>query len=844
MKPFTQIAIPHRDIVEGRLTMDVFAADLWQVVNERAPEDYQDPDLFFRKTFLTTGLKNILDIAKSRLEGKIGDSVIQLQTPFGGGKTHTLIALYHKAKEWNVKVVVLDGTAFNPKEKKFWEEIEKQLTGKIEVTKVDITPGKEALIKLLSENAPALILMDEVLEYITKAAGIKVGDSNLAAQTLAFIQELTGAVATVGNSLLVLTLPSSTLEHDENTERMFQRLQKITGRMEKIYTPVQDEEIENVIRARLFSYIDEKEMKKIVDDFVEYARNEGLLLGDEISEYRSRFLKSYPFKPEVIDALYKRWGSFPTFQRTRGVLRLLSIVVNDLLDKNLPFICLGDFNLGNEELRRELIKHIGQEWDSIIAQDITSSTSGAKKVDQMLGSSYLSYRLGTAVSTTIFMLSFSGRGERGASIREIKLSTIKPSFSSTVIDTVLSNLKEKLFYLSDEGFFFTNQPNLNRIIVSREENITDNEIYEEARKILERHISRDKKFRIYIHPKFSRDVPDNEELKLVILDSDKPEKDFLEKHGETPRVFRNTMIFLCVDEGQRDLFYSYIRKLITLRRIEQDKKLKLSDGQRRELKNKLKSHQDREYEELRKFYRKLFIPVREGYKEIDIGLPTFGESEIDKEIYTFLKNEGEILERISPKVIKDKYMVNKDFIEIKTLYESFLKTPGELRIFSKEGFINGLKEGVRSGLFGFGYLEGNEPICKSIKETPNIAFSDGEIIIRPELCKEEDSEKEEIYTEKGEERKEEQLIISEEREEKTKHSQVEKIRYLKLKLDVPVGQMSTIVKIMNYLNEKFAQCNIKITIQATDGEISKSDYEDKILEAFNQAGIKIEEENL
>lgn len=842
MKAFTQIAIQHEDIVKGRLTMDVFAADLWQVANGKAPDDYQDPDLFFKKTYLTKGLNNILNIAKNRLEGKTEDSTIQLHTLFGGGKTHTLIVLYHKAKEWNARVVVLDGTALNPRDKKLWEELERQLTGKIVITKGDTAPGKEVLIKLLSENSPVLILMDEVLEYITKAAGVKVGDSNLAAQTFAFIQELTGAVSIAGNALLVLTLPSSVLEHyDENAEKMFQQLQKITGRMEKIYTPVQDDEIENVIRARLFSEIDEKEAKKIVDEFVEYAKKEGLLSGDEVSEYRKRFLRSYPFKPEVIDTLYKKWGSFPTFQRTRGVLRILSLVVHDLLDKNIPFIRLGDFNLGNEELRRELIKHIGQEWDSIIAQDITSKGSGAKKVDEMLGSSYLPYKLGTVVSTTIFMTSFSGRGEKGSGIKEIKLSTVDTSFSSTVIDTVVSNLKEKLFYLSDEGLFFTNQPNLNRIIVSREENISENEIYEEEKGIIEKHISREKVFGIYIHPKFSKDIADNEELKLIILDSEKPDADFLEKHGETPRVFRNTMIFLCVDEGQRELFYSYIKKLITLRHIEQDKKLKLSDSQIKELKNKFKNHQDREYEELRKFYRKLFVPSREGFKEIDMGMPTFGETEIDKEIYSHLRNQGEILEKIAPKVIKDKYLSGKDFIETKTLYESLLKTPGELRIFSREGFIDGLKEGVNNGSFGFGYLEDNKPVCKSIKETPNITLSDGEIIIRSELCKEEDSEKEGIRIE-SEERKKEVPSHATKEEEKKTVPQIEKRPNINLRLDVPVGQMSTIVKIVNFLKAKFGQVDVKISIRATGGEISKSEYEDRILEALNQAGIKIEEE--
>jgi len=319
MKAFTQITKPHEDILEGKLNMDIFAADLWQVAAGKAHIDYLDSSLFFRKTYPTKGLNNILDIAKNRFEKKGGDAVIQLQTPFGGGKTHALIALYHRAKEWGKKVVVFDGTSISPRGLKPWEEIERRLTGKVELTRGDVPPGKEKLASIISKNSPVLILMDEMLQYLIKAAAVKIGDSNLATQTLAFIQELTGTVSAVGNALLVITLPSSRLEqYNESGEKLFQQLQKISGRMEKIYTPVEENEIEHVIRKRLFSSINENEAKKVIDEFVYHARGEGLISGEEVASYRERFLKSYPFKPEVIDILYKRWGSYPTFQRTRG----------------------------------------------------------------------------------------------------------------------------------------------------------------------------------------------------------------------------------------------------------------------------------------------------------------------------------------------------------------------------------------------------------------------------------------------------------------------------------------------------------------------------------------------
>ncbi|MCC6048503.1 MAG: DUF499 domain-containing protein, partial [Thermodesulfobacterium sp.] len=450
MRPFTTVAVPHEDIFKDKLTMDVFAADLWQVYKGTAPAEYQDPGEFFRKTFLTKGMSSLIDVVRKRLEGGDGDSVIQLQTPFGGGKTHSLIALYHKAKtEFNAKVVVLSGTEFDPRETFLWEEIERQLTGKVDILKGNISPGKEKLRKVLENHQPLLILMDEVLEYTIKADGVKVGNTTLGAQTLCFMQELTETLSTLSNAVLVFTLPSSLLEHfDEKGEKRFQQLQKVVGRKEKVLTPIKDEEVAHVIRKRLFKYVDESLAEEIIQGFTDYAEREGFLKMDKVL-YKQRFKASYPFQPEVIDVLYKRWGSFPTFQRTRGVLRLLALVVKSLKDANLPFISLGDIDLSNEEIRRELIKHIGSEYDSVIAADITSSNSGAKKVDASLGLSYLSFRLGTKIATTIFMYSFSGGPEKGATLSEIKLSVARPEFQSSIIVEALEKLRNALFYLSD-----------------------------------------------------------------------------------------------------------------------------------------------------------------------------------------------------------------------------------------------------------------------------------------------------------------------------------------------------------------------------------------------------------
>src|SRR5258707_645285 len=114
MTAFHTIAIPHDDILAGRLTMDIFAADLWEVFQRRGPEEYRLPAQFFQKTYQPEGLANLMSIVHRRLKGQGGEPVLQIQPPFGGGKTHALIAIYHQAGTWEAKRVVIVGTAMSP----------------------------------------------------------------------------------------------------------------------------------------------------------------------------------------------------------------------------------------------------------------------------------------------------------------------------------------------------------------------------------------------------------------------------------------------------------------------------------------------------------------------------------------------------------------------------------------------------------------------------------------------------------------------------------------------------------------------------------------------------------
>ncbi len=845
MKPFHTIAVPHRDILEGKLTMDIFAADLWETHLKRAPSEYKDAELFFKKTYLTQGLKNLLEVVEKRLKGEGGDPVIQIQTPFGGGKTHALIAMYHRARQWKANPVVIVGTALNPNKETLWGVLEKQLSGSNHTLTGNVAPGREAVRKLLVRHEPVLILMDEVLEYATKAAGVPVKETSLAAQTIAFMQELTEVAGTLEKVCVVVTLPSSLLEHyDEKAEKLYQQLQKGAGRVEKIYTPVQEDEITKIIRRRLFSSVDEDQARKVVSEFLEYAEKEGILpAGKEFSEYRDRFLDSYPFAPEVVEVLYHRWGSFPTFQRTRGVLRLLSLVIHSLKQSSRPYISISDFDLANTEVRRELVKHIGPEFDSVIAADITSTGSGAKKIDDSVGKSFRGLLLGTRSATCIFLYSFSGGQEKGAHIGEIKRSATTTENPSSVVVEAVEQLKGKLFYLQsqNEKYFFLNQPNMNRIILTKMENIKDRDVLESEKEILRQQIAGGK-LKVFLWPDKPKDVPDTEELKLVIRPEKNEEfmKRVLETKGESPRVYRNTIFFVCPSEAEKSAFQNLIKRRMAYAQIQADKTVKLTDEQKHDVQTNLRKEDDGLRDAVKRCYRLAFAAGKGGLEEIDLGIPTYGEKRgLDQEVYEQLKSEQKILERISPLVLKEKYLRDKDFVKVQLIHDSMLKTPGERRVINPSAIREAIGQGVKQGLFGLGELsdDGASVTCRYFKEDAEVEYGETEVIVKDGICllQKQLGESTPVPFPVGRTESKESVAPK----APSRQVPLRAIDHVTLEFEVPRGKISQLMGMMSFLQSRFQ--DLHISVKATEGSISEEDYVNKIKETLKQLGIDFEE---
>ena len=743
---FETIAKPHRDILRGHFTSDTYAAKLGQVLKKEGPLEYRSSQQFFAKTYLTEGLKGLLSGVEGRLkrrERQNQDPIIQLQTPFGGGKTHTLIALYHKAEEWDAIPIVIVGSEMDTTDT-FWGQIETQLTGSVANLNSSVAPGSNSISELFKINdKPVMILMDEVLNYLSRAAGVSVESSTLADQTIAFMLSLTEAVASSPNVAFIVTLQESEVQPLANRFPLFNDL---LNRMIRMVTPVEDEEIASIIRSRLFSKDDfnHSEAKRVVREFAKYARSEDILpVGTQESTYRERFLESYPFQPEVIDALYHRWGSFPEFQRTRGVLRLLSRVVHRACGKNRPYITLADFDLNDNDIREELLEHIDKQYRSVLASDITGHSAGAKTVDNALGNTSGNLGLGTRTATAIFLYSFTGGVERGAKLDDIKRSTALTNQPAAIIDSAKNQLTEHLFYLRTENgiSYFDTQPNLKRIVRTRMENVDPEAVEARVNAQLRRSFksTSNAKLKTYISPKDSTDIPDTDELKLVVLSKRDAAfcQNLIEYRGETPRIYRNTLFFIIPLSGEVKQLKEETKKVIAYEEIKRDSSLNLSSSQRKEIDTTLKQSNNTLNNAVRQDYRIVLTPEKERFNEDDLGLPAAGMNAMfDEIVYEMLRVKGQILTSIGPRNILIRYLKKDDTVSTAQLLHSSLRTPSEQRVL-REAWVVGIGKGVQDGLFALGEKVEGKLVPYYFKNAPlGVTLSNDEVIIQSNLIRE------------------------------------------------------------------------------------------------------------
>lgn len=741
-----EVVKPHRDIREGRIEASLFAAKLDEVVNGRAHPEYQDPKTFFSRTVVTWGLRQLLAMAAKRLSGKGGDGILHIETPFGGGKTHSLIALYHlfrspeavydqswaqdlleelEAKEIpKARVLTFVGTEADPFGPTPWGIFGKEL-GKYElVRQADENrqaPGKRVLRELLGED-PVLILIDEIAQFLCKVVEpgkVSRGEEGRAyqSQILAFMHELTELASELPRCLLVLTTTTSTA-YGEEGERVQRQLRTIVGRTHHLYEPVGSQDIYEVVRARLFEDLGDPEIHESVAQALANLYREQGDLPEEAQnpEYQEKIARAYPFHVELLDVLYNQWGSFPEFQRTRGVLRFLALVVQEAWKRREEAMLIhpGDVPLGNHEVRLALLEHIGREYETVIACDIAGGKELARGIDRKLPEEIRRLRLAERLATTIFMYSFSGaqRAERGTTASRIRLSILSPKVPSSAVGDVLGRLEDSLLYLHKRNnrYFFSTELNLTRAIVEAESGIEDNQIQEEIRRALEKRVgSASPIIGRVIWPDSPEKVPEYRDgHALVILSPHylygaEKTTQFVRtlylQAGEGHRAFPGALLVLAPDSGELATLRNNVRRLLALREIERTRFEELTLEDKENLSKRRRDTELAVSEGVLRVWRHLALwRGTEDVEWISLVAHACADLTLVSMVIEHLREANRTSEKLDPARLFEQVPI-KEKRSYKELWATFLCVPG-MPIVSQRAVREAVKEGVKQGLVG------------------------------------------------------------------------------------------------------------------------------------------------
>ena len=573
LKPWRELITPHKDVARGTYRQAEFAADLWQVfIGEGASSEYMDPTEFFRRTYLTAGLKGLLVNAIRRLSGRGGDPVVELQTNFGGGKTHSMLALYHlvsgknltelpglepileevgSARPTGVKRVVLVGNKISPGQpshkadgtvvRTLWGEIAYQLGRREgyemlrEADETSTNPG-DALRQLFVKYGPCLILIDEWVAYARQLHAESDLPGGSFETHFTFAQTLTEAAKAAPNTLLIVSIPASESNTGgthievggERGQLALERLKNAIGRLESAWRPASSDESFEIVRRRLFQEMNPDQYPQrdavIKACMSMYRDNAGEFpAGTREAEYERRMRAAYPIHPELFERLYTDWSSLEKFQRTRGVLRLMAAVIHELWereDKNL-LILPATIPIDAPPVQSELTRYLEDNWLPVLEKDVDGPDSLPLKLDREypnLGR----YSACRRVARTLYLGSAPTlRSEnRGVSADTVKLGCAQPGETVSTFGDALRRLTDQAthLYVNSERYWYATQPSVARLAQDRAGDLLEDAVFEEIRARLQHEAATRADFaRVHVMPDSSNDVPNEPGAALVIL---------------------------------------------------------------------------------------------------------------------------------------------------------------------------------------------------------------------------------------------------------------------------------------------------------------------------------------
>lgn len=670
LRPWIEVALPHPDVLQNRFKQSEFAADLFAVDSGNASGDYTDPRDFFRITFLTEGLKRVVTTAMERLSGQGGDPVIGLQTAFGGGKTHTMLAAYHLCgvddlslldgageiaeaiglTKWKKpEVAVFVGTSTGPdvpllqkdgqRIETLWGYIAYRLAGAkglalvAEAEAARTNPGSELMVEVLRLAGPSLILLDELVAYARQ-----LPEDRFEA-FLSFIQSLTEASKMVPDALIIGSLPESEAEAGgEKGKAALLRLEKIFGRVQSPWLPASGDETYEIIRRRLFQPLDgegEKAREETVKAFHALYRNNKAEFPAAASEprYLELLRLAYPIHPELFERLSKDWASLPNFQRTRGVLQFMANVIGVLWHERTsdPMITPGRVPVAHERVRASILYPLDAAFGAVVDREVDGPSSLPAQKEANPSRRISQARAATRAARAVFLCSapLSGQANAGVVHPTIRLACVEPGDQIAIFGEALRELLEQAAYLYEEAgrYWFSTQPTLNRLADEKAKAFPAHEVDEEIVRLLQEDgRSKDRFAKVFTAPEEPFAIDEASALSLVILNpksvhagrgavqstATEAVTEGLTRCRSAQRRYRNTLFFVAPDEAQLATAREVVRRALAWSQIVDDRRLQdqMTQAQVADARDKAKTHKESSAKAVRAAWSHVLFPVQ------------------------------------------------------------------------------------------------------------------------------------------------------------------------------------------------------------------------------------------
>ncbi|MDL1960612.1 MAG: DUF499 domain-containing protein [Deltaproteobacteria bacterium] len=801
LRPWTDLVKLHPDVEAGALTEAVFAIDLGAIAagDPNVPVVNRDPEAFFRATYLTADLQRLLEEVLASLAGKSGyNRVLKLRTPFGGGKSHTLASLLHAARKrdaldtipeakgfarpGDVAVAVFDGEKFDARNGKTleddrtiqtmwgwiaWQIDPEQAFPIVENHDKDrVAPGGDVIQELITKGAggrPVLILLDEVLKYMERAAAVSVLDSTLQRQAKDFFQNLTVEIAGSRNAALVYSLTWSAREALGNVG-LLAEIDKLASRVDQLREPVTGDEVLPILQRRLLgAALDPSAASDVATAYQEvvtgmqraYAETpaERQQAEEEGRLFRDRMRSAYPFHPALIDIMRERWTAVDAFQRTRGALRFLASCLHSLKKNGgaQPLLGPGDVPLRDVDVRVKMLKELGvqNDYDPVITSDIDGPNARARRIDERMARetpALASVKPATRIATSILLYSFGGLRREGSGDNEtlppgvteseLLAACVGPDLDNITATAVLSELRTSCLYLHYDGvrYCFKKDPNVTKLIEDAEQGVaredaqakTNGPVRGKIKEMLDARLAGHHNTQIW--PAKSQDIPDEDPrflvgyLSLEFAGESKSEqerhaRELLSKYGDKPRRYRNGVGLAIPDKKQIEALRRAIRYLLAIERVEVKKRqLRLTKDQLDQLKERKRTEQAAAESCFRELYTAVWLPRVIGgeleLEKVERGGRPLQATGVHERIMELLTSIGtpRIYGSVTPRKISERVKLGESVAEgklpirgIRTsdVLEAFFRDISPPRLESAAVLRKGIARGIAEGVFAY-----------------------------------------------------------------------------------------------------------------------------------------------